>query len=619
MKRNKTIAIYIPVILLLLTVIAAGSEPNIQSSPKIRVERDTTEQLGSEELNLARQLVAQGAYISAADLLEAEYAQKHRTPNVISLLLTCYMELKAYSRAEVLLKRQILRSPDQYLYYVKLLELYLKTAEDSAATATVSEIRASFPGNPDIAGSVLRLLIEYGRTEPALKLIAQARLEFERESLFNFEAASIYEMQQLYGQAVQEYFRVASGDSATIAGVEKRMAALIRFPGAAPEVIEALRKILVDAPNNVFAVKILLEAYTRNQQFAEAFDVSIHLDSLTGSNGRELFNYIRRCLERKLYRQVIDAAGYLEQKDYDKTAISQYRFFYAEALVGLGQYDQALTQYTNIADSSPNLRDKVEALLAIGDIYRYNYRSHDSARVFYNRILSESRIGNAHLKALMELAQLHLVEGNLDQAKQAFEELAESRIDAETLEYFDYTLALIDFYRHEFAEAELGFRKVMANYPRGFYVNDALMHSLVIGENALGASEALISFADAEFFEVRLMPDSAESRLKLIRQLPFSPLFGLASYRLAEHYLNRPDTAGALAVIADIEANHADDYYYPYCLKLKGDIYFATRLRHEAASEIYRTLLENYNMYPFIGEIRDKLQRLEGYRVPGQS
>ncbi len=299
--------------------------------------------------------------------------------------------------------------------------------------------------------------------------------------------------------------------------------------------------------------------------------------------------------------------------------IAQYKFFYAEALVGVGRYQEALANYDEIEKNYTHLRDKAAALLGMGNVYRYYLHDMDSARYYYTEITDRFRQGFPYIKSMMELAHLHVVDGNLEQAKQAYETLSDVKLNRDYLEFISYMLAMISFFDKDFASAELGFRKLIEEYPRGYYVNDALMHSLIIGENALGAAPALESFADAEYFEERLMPDSVENRLVRIREMDYSPIFGLASYRLAEFYVQQGDTASALTLIGEMENKYAEDYYYPYCLKLKGDLYAVDEKMRDGAVAIYKELLEKYGMYPFIGEVRDTIQRLEGYHPPDQS
>jgi len=601
--------------------VVAVDQGNTAPSVRIPVVSDSTktDPGRNENVALARQLVSRGAFMSAADLLESEYAGRNRSPAVINLLLTCYRELKAYSKAEVLLKRQIRRQPGVFMYYSNLLELYLITGEDAEVEPMLDTINAHFPVHQDYMKIQLRLLIEYGRTGQALALIEEGRRELQREDLFSSEAASIYEILQDYRHAVNEYYRLAAGDSLMSKIAERGLSTLIRYPGAAPEVILALTDILKDEPTNVFANKMLLEAYNRNQQYVKAFAICIALDSLIEAGGKEVYNYIRRCCDRKLHQQVIDASEFIESQDFDKGVISQYKFFYAEALAGVGRYRDALMHYNEIEKTYTHLRDKAAALLEMGNIHRYHLHEVDSARHYYREITNRFHQGVPYIKAMLELANLHVVDGNLEKARQSYEALSNIQLNRDYLEYISYMLAMIHFFEKNFAEAEMGFRKLIEDYPRGYYVNDALMHSLIIGENALGAAPALESFADAEYFAERLMPDSVEHRLVRIRELDYSPILGLTGYRLATFYLQSSDTSTALAIIKDMEDNYAEDYYFPYCLKLKGDIYAADETMRESAIEIYRVLLEKYGMYPFIGEVRDTLQRLKGYQPPGHS
>jgi tetratricopeptide (TPR) repeat protein len=157
----------------------------------------------------------------------------------------------------------------------------------------------------------------------------------------------------------------------------------------------------------------------------------------------------------------------------------------------------------------------------------------------------------------------------------------------------------------------------MADYPRGFYFNDAIINTLVISEAVMASPELLDLYSQAQYFDARLMPDSVEARYKAILAAGNSSMLGLTAYRLASFYIAGGRSEEALGVNGEIEKFYADNYFYPYCLKLKGDILFAQSERRGEAAELYRLILEKYSTYPFTGEVREKLQILEGYRVPG--
>lgn len=577
-------------------------------------------------LTIARQLMAQGAYISAVGMLESLYLEFPHDRLVTDLLLTCYIELKAYEKAELFLQRQLEQMPDDYRSHYLLLEIYLKIGNDSLLNLQADRIVEKFSSNRDIFNSIIRMLINYGRNEKARELIENARRQFGNDKLFAIEMASLLETRGEYFDAVKEYFRGAQGDTLLRPEIERRVAMLIRFQGAPAEVIRALKAILDSVPDDRFSLKMLEEAYVKSGQFADAFNISIRLDSLSGGTGQELFLYLRQCRERKLHEQTVKMAEYMEKRFPPSALVhrgapeggfSEYKFYYAEALAELGRFPEALEQYQFIIANYPQPRDRAEALLKTANIHRYNLLDYTKARQLYDSLLAQYQIFPYLATGRMELAKLAVVEGALDSAALLFHSLENYNLNIENREYIDYSLAMIQLYNKEYENADIAFRKLMADYPRGFYFNDAIINTLVISEAVMASPELLDLYSQAQYFDARLMPDSVEARYKAILAAGNSSMLGLTAYRLASFYIARERSEEALGVIGEIEKFYADNYFYPYCLKLKGDILFAQSERRGEAAELYRLILEKYSSYPFTGEVREKLQILEGYRVPG--
>ncbi len=562
-----------------------------------------------DRLTTARSLVAQGALISAAAMLEDLYAQTPQDRSVIDLLLTCYVELKAYPKAEVLLTRQLEVFPTDVLYHGRLLDVYMKMGADSLVTVHAERTLARFPGDMGIYQAVITALKGQGYQKLGMALVDRAREEFKDPRLFALLAGSFYETKREYARAVREYQTAYGLDSLTSVEADRRMAALIRYPDSPDEVIGALKNILAKSPHDLFALKFLSEAYIRQNKYAEAFESVVRLDSVQGNQGRELFNYLRRCHERKLYEQVIMVAEYIRRQNSRTVPAFNYNFFEAEAYRGLGRFPEAIAIFDRIITESPRTRDKAEAVLEIARIHHYDLKDYAGGRRLYDSAMGYGYSG-VILQARLEKARLFMVEGQLDSAKLTFELLQGDKILQDSQEQIAFNLAMIELYRNNYVEADLRFRKLIADYPRGVYLNDALINSLLIRESAEMYPAVLSDYADALCFRVRLMPDSSVTRLTAVVEKGESPLVGTALYHLASLYVDLHDTTAALGVIDRADKDYPDDYFRPYCLKLKGDILSGNPVHREEAGEIYKSLLENYASYPFVGEVRERLQQM---------
>ncbi len=608
MINKSAIAIFV----LAAVVIGGNISADVKSGtglPNLKMLEPSSDQSG--DLAFVQELMKRGAYISAAGLLEEMYASGRNQSEVINMLLHCYDELKAFAKSELLLQRLIEAYPFALPYHNKLLEVYLRNGIDSLIDAQINRMLESFPGNPDIFLMIIKELTGQGYYERASELIRKGRERFTSENIFAMEAALLHETRGEYYDAVFEYFKAFGADTVQTRLAERKLSILVRHPGAPSSVITALKDILDTLPNEVYALKMLQEAYIKEERFEEAFDICIRLDSLTEQQGRNIFQYMRQCRERKLYEQVIKAAQYIDSMNYEEMPFADYKFYYAEALVGLGMFDDALVVFNDVFENSPNHRDKAEALLSIGNLYRYHMENYDSARVYYDKAAKSYSVTHTNNRAYHEIALLYLVEGKLDSAETVLSDLsARFSNDVDKQEEVAFQLAMIKFYRKEFEQADFLFRKLIASYPRGYYVNDALINSLIIGESQLGYEDVLSMYAEALYYDIRLMPDSVGAKYISIINMGVTPLIGLSSFKLASFYADRADTLSAMKTIEAMESGYSDDYFYPYSLKLKADILF-NKSEIKEAVEIYRSLLENYNNYPFTGAVRSRLQAID--------
>lgn len=570
-----------------------------------------------DRLETARRLIAQGAYISAVGMLEDIYSERPDDRQVVDLLFLGYTELKAYSKAEMLVKRQLDKYPTDIGFNQQLLDLYMKMADDSLVNDQAHKIIDRYPGSKSICEQVIRGLKQNGYEDLGMEFIKKARADFNDPDMFILLAGNFYEVRRDYGKAVREYYRASKLDSLTASEADRRMGALIRYPDSPGEVIDTLEAILAVNPADTFALKFLSEAFIRQREFSEAFESTVKLDSLTGGDGRQVFNYMRRCRERGLYNEVVKVSEYLSRNREKKNIPYNFHFYYAEALSHLGRTSDAIAVYEKIERESPRQRDRAEALFHIGNVYRYDLKDYDSARVYYDSTMNSYGYTGIRMLARMEIAGLYLVQGDLDKAQEEYEKLLGEKMLQDNQERISYTLALIQLFRKNYKDADVLFRKLISDYPRGVYLNDAIVTSLAIRESAEMHPNALGDYADAIFYEVRLMPDSAEAMLKSVIERGMTPLLGTSMYRLAANYMNHGKEDRALDVVEKMGRNYSEDYFYPYCLKIKGDIYLRDESTRAEGVEIYKSILENYGNYPFIGEVREKLQELSGYLPAG--
>jgi tetratricopeptide (TPR) repeat protein len=321
-------------------------------------------------------------------------------------------------------------------------------------------------------------------------------------------------------------------------------------------------------------------------------------------------------MERKLYPQAIRMSEYVIAYLNDRPFVGEFYYRYAESLEELGQFENAINVYDTIFARLPREQDKGEATYRIGQIYLERLNNPEQAVIYFDSVLNHYPLGFAYNSARMSKPRAFLQLGNLKSARAEYTRLNAYRFNPDISEEIDFNLALLDFFELNFDSCAIALKKLMVDYPKGYFINDAVQISFLM-DQAGEASELLEDFSEAILFEKRKLVDSTVSRLLSIADAENKALADIALFRLSEIALKQGDSTGATKFVDRLEAEFQDSYYLPYGLKTKADILTGNVETANSGKELYRRLLEMHPNYPFINEVREKLRKLES--APGPS
>ena len=173
-----------------------------------------------------------------------------------------------------------------------------------------------------------------------------------------------------------------------------------------------------------------------------------------------------------------------------------------------------------------------------------------------------------------------------------------------------YYGGLIYLFRDQFDSCKSAMKKLLVDYPSGFYVNDAVQLLMAL-DDASGASDILAMYGSALKYSEQFEWDSARQWFDRLTLADNKALADDALHRMTQISLSVGDTTATLESIERLTTGFPDSYFSPYSLKVKADILMAGRGTLQQAKEIYRTLLEQYPNYPFATEVRKKLRQME--------
>ncbi|MFQ6007860.1 MAG: tetratricopeptide repeat protein [Candidatus Zixiibacteriota bacterium] len=565
----------------------------------------------NQKAYLARKLMRQRNYEAASALFEELYEQDRDNPSIMNQLLSCYEQLGYVVKAEELARRFVEHHPQNVTYRVKLAEVLVKQGRMEDAEASYREaILLLQQGSISTYQMVLRSLQKHSFETTALALIDTVRLKRHDSTLFALERGTILEQQNRYRDAALEFFAVLDDTGRRVNDAENRLLSLLEFPESSAEVEQALLEQTGRTVNSS-AAKILTTFYLQTEQFDRALDFVVLRDSLEGQTGRPLVNFLRSCRERKQYQQAARIAEYILSRYQGQPILGETYFLYADVLVQLGRYEEAIAMYDSLFVLSPRTQDKAEALYLIGNIYLNHLHDYSQALSIFDSVVNYYQAGVGYLNAKLSIPYCYLRQGKLDEARTGFEKVLQGPLNESIQEEVEYHLALLLFFEKKFDSTKTALRKLLVDHPRGFYVNDAVQLLMVL-EEATGASELLYDFSNALLFRQRHMLDSVEAKLLLIVHNWNKSLADVALYKLALLSIERADSAKAAEYVDQLAAEFPESYYLPYGLKTKADMLMTQPDGVQEARTIYHHLLEHYPNYPFISEVREKMRQLEG-------
>lgn len=577
-----------------------------QSGPAFRMQNGKD----AKFVNLARQLIRQNDYQGAAELLETVYEHQPDNYVVVNLLRRCYDQLAQYTKSEMLIRRLLESSPKDHVLNLFLAESLVK--QDSLKQAKEVYQRAiELIASHDTTRyrATVRSMERNGFEEDALELISVARAKTSDTELMALDAGRILEELQRYPEAADEYFIALDDTSQSGIEAESRLLSLLSFPEASSEVEATLLKKIGNVPQ-AQAARLLSTHYLKAGQGKEAFEYAKLQDSLEDSKGKALLRFIRACQERRMYSEAASAAEWVLPIYGNQSIFEATYFIYANALTHLGKFENAIAVYDTIIARFPRIQDKAEAGYQIGVIYLNYLEDYQSALNIFDSVATQYKAGSGYMKSLLSAPHCLLRQGNLDAAFERFESLTKLSLNDNSMEAVHFNLGLIRFFKMEFDSSKTAFNKLLVDYPRGFYVNDALSLMLILDE-AENAPDLLKLYSHSLLYDQRRLFDSSICVLKKLATATDKTLSDIALFKLSQLSLDKPDSSAAINYINQLSEQFPESYYLPYGLKLKADILLKNLDSLKAGKKIYRHLLKTYPNYPFASEVRKHLRKLE--------
>ncbi|MCK4385752.1 MAG: tetratricopeptide repeat protein, partial [candidate division Zixibacteria bacterium] len=566
---------------------------------------------------VAGELIGQGKAMEAVELLKELRNVYGDDPPLIQLLKRAYLSTKSYDQVEELIRKDLARNPRSWQLYCELANVQLKTQNEEEARMNLNKALNLAPNEKMTYLQVALIYLRNGLTSDAMDTYKLARLSLNDPRIFSLDLANIYEALTDYKQAVDEYFLYMGDDSTKFDLIEDRVNRLIRTEENLDGIQLALKERIRNNSQDKYSHKLYGDLLFRRGDLDIAFETYKTVDRLFGAKGKFILSFAQKCKTKRFFDQAIKACQFLLSTSPSKGLVVQAKLFIATSYEGLGRYKDAISTYQGIIDEYHKempfefASELAQSFYQIGEIKLFHLKKPDEAFLSYQQVISNYPGSDRSADALVRRGDCLMIGGNLDSAALLFENaLKDPRAESKE-EEIKFKLTEIEFYQGNLEEALEGYKRVVSDFPKGFYVNNSLERIVIITENQSLDRYLLSVFAQANLEELQGKFDSALLKLEKIISAKSVNLSDKAQFEKAKIYRKKKKFTSALDTFCELIKKYPQSFHCAKAEKLIGDIYWYDLEDKPKAIQAYEKVLKDYPRSLFVDEVRERLKALK--------
>ena len=580
------------------------------------------------KFTLAESLERAGQYEEALKLFEELYFSEPSNTQYSNALHRVYLQLKNYAASIDLLGKRILEKPDDISLHGMLGSTYYIMGNEEKAYEVWDEALMRTPNNPMMYRIIANYAVERRAFEKAIELYERGKEISDDKVLFAYDLAQLYILTMQFSKAAEEYCTILDKEPMQRQVIEQM---ILSYSGK-PDALEATIPVVEDwsSRSNLSLSYLLARLLTEAKEFEEAFEVYGDIDEEQSNLGKDLYNFAELLSREKnylmagrVYGEIIDLypnsslipmakLGYA--KSIEATLIENYREslplwkpYFHFIKYDSEKIDDVLTAFNEVVEIYANTEAAFEALLRIGLIQFYMQNDPLKASENFKIVISDGVNSKSAGDAFIELGNIALLNGNLDEAELYFSKLIEKTHSNNQLHNLaKFKLARVNLFNQNFDESNNQLAAILHNL-KDDNANDAIELSLVLN-TTMNDSSNLAHFAEAEFFTEQKKFSEGANKYSLIYQNPQAfVLHSITKLRHAEMMLAEDDFDEAIKLFKNIAEEGEKNIYADKALYLLGKTYHLGLGNREKALEVYERLLIEFPNSLYIDEARNEI------------
>ena len=572
-------------------------------------------------LELAQELIRVGKADEALKLINQLRDVYGDTRELHDLLKEAYLSAKEYDKVEEMIKKDLEREPKNWMLYCELANVYLKTQREEEAKLNLNKAIELSPDGKPAYSQVASVYLRNGLTSDAIDTYKQARMRLGKPDVFSLELANLYEGLLDYKQAIDEYFLYMGDDPTKFDLVEDRINRLIQSDENLDQIQLALSERIKKNPKDEYSHKLYGDLLFRRKDLSNAFETYKTVDKLFDANGTFILKFILMCYNQKLFDDAIQASQYLLSTQPSREVAVSAKLYIAHSYEGLEKFTDAIKIYQEVIDNYQRFFTQEIAFshFRIGEINLFYLKEPDMAFSRFQNVTSGYQESNWYPDALVRLGDCMMAKGDLDSARTLFLSALKYPKAETKEEEIKFKLTEIEFFQGNFEETLEGYNRIIADFPKGLYVNNSLERIMVISENQELDRFLLSVFAQAMLDKLQGKADSAIFRLDKIISAQSKKLSDLAQLEKGKIYKEEKKFSLSLEALEKLLEKYPESFFCDQAQKLIGDVYNYHLNDKTKAIQAYQKLLKDYDRSVYLDEVRDRLRELKAESTPSSS
>ncbi len=386
--------------------------------------------------------------------------------------------------------------------------------------------------------------------------------------------------------------------------------------------------------NNLSFSYLLARLYIENKSYDKAYEIYLGIDESLSSKGKELYNFARQMFAEKEYQLAAEIFKTITERYPDSPILSQAFLGYARSLEAelFEDYEKTLPLWKPYFQMEKFQSEKTEEVLsafnAVTNLYKhsepayesilrtavikfYLLKDYEDARKLLEIIVSEAALSKNSAEAYLELGNIAMIEGNLDEAEKYYSAILKlhSAGDGQKNKAV-YKLGKVNFYQGQFDEAKKHLAQVLGNL-KDNSANDAIELLLLLNPQ-MNDSSNLLTYAEAEFLaEQKKFDDAAVNYKKLADNLQAFVLHAISAIKYGEMLLAVDNYTESISVLESVSAEGEKNIYADKAVYLLGKINQFGIKNYSKAEEFYQKLLTEYPKSIYADDARVQILLLQ--------